>query len=94
MDWLTKGWDQGHYISAAVGLVAGVVLVLLGFGGLAELSAPLLSVIARWSMWQIPPPGRSRAQGTPPDGVSRLVQLAVAVLLFTLVLEVIHALAT
>jgi hypothetical protein len=85
VDWLTRGWDQAHYVSAAVGAAAALALVLLGWSELAVVGAPLVSVGARWAFWQIPPPGRSRAPGTPPDGWSRLGQLAVAVLIFTLV---------
>lgn len=88
MDWLTRGWDREHWIALSVGLAAGIALVTLGKGGLAEIGSVLSAVILRWGMWQIPPPGRSRAAGTPPDALSRLVQLAVAALLITLVLEI------
>ncbi len=89
VDWLTGNWDQGHWVSAAVGVAAAVALVLEGYAGLAVVGAPLAAVGARWAMWQIPPPGRSRAAGTPSDGWSRLGQLAVAVLMFTLVLALV-----
>jgi len=89
VEWLTRGWDQAHYLSAAVGVAAALALVLLGWSELAVVGAPLVSVGSRWAIWQIPPPGRSRAPGTPPDGWSRLAQLAVAVLIFTLVVAVL-----
>jgi hypothetical protein len=89
MEWLTKNWDRGHYLSAAVGIAAGVVLVLLHLNTLALIAAPLISLSARWSMWQIPPPGRSRAPGTPPDAAARLVQLVIAVLIVTLLVLVV-----
>lgn len=88
MGWLTQGWDKEHVIALCVGLAAGIALVLMDKGGLAEFGAVLASVGLRWAIWQIPPPGRSRAVGTPPDGLSRLGQLAVAVLLITLVIEI------
>ena len=88
MDWLTRGWDREHWIALGVGLAAGIALVTLGKGGLAEIGAVLSAVILRWGLWQIPPPGRSRAARTPPDGLSRLAQLAVAALLITLALEI------
>jgi hypothetical protein len=88
MDWLTRGWDREHWIALGVGLAAGIALVTLGKVGLAEIGSVMSAVMLRWGMWQIPPPGRSRAAGTPPDGLSRLGQLAVAVLLVTLVLDI------
>ena len=88
MDWLTNDWDQGHWISFAVGLAAGVTLAVWRLTGLAELGAVGVAVCARWSLWQIPPPGRSRATGTPPDGWARMGQVIVAVLLATLVVDV------
>ena len=91
MEWLIRGWDQPHYLCAAVGVVASLALVLLGWTGLAVVGGPAVAVCARWAIWQIPPPGRSRAEGTPPDGWSRLAQLAVAVLLVTLVVAVVDA---
>jgi hypothetical protein len=78
-------------VAAAAGLVAGLALVILGFSGLAELGGVSSAVGVRWSLWQIPPPGRSKAPGTPPNGWSRLGQLAVAVLLVILALEVVVA---
>ena len=89
MEWLTKGWDQGHRVAVAVGLAAGVALAVLGMSGLAELGAVLVSLMMRWGLWQIPPPGRSRAPGSPSDAGSRLAQLAVVVLLVTLVIEIV-----
>ncbi len=89
MDWLTGGWDREHVIALCVGLAAGTALVLQGFGGLAEFGAVIASVGLRWAIWQVPPPGRSRAVGTPPGGLSRLGQLAVAVLLITLAVEIV-----
>jgi hypothetical protein len=91
VDWLTRGWDQAQYVCAAVGVAAALALVLVGFVALGVIGAPLLSVVARWSIWQIPPPGRSKAAGTPSDGWSRLAQLAVAVLIVTLLIAVIDA---
>ena len=88
MDWLTRGWDKEHVIALCVGLAAGITLVLLDKGGLAEFGAVLTSVGLRWAIWQIPPPGRSRVVGTPPGGLSRLGQLAVTVLLITLFIEI------
>ncbi len=88
MDWLRRGWDREHWIALGVGLAAGIVLVLLGKGGLAEVGAVLSAVVLRWAIWQIPPPGRSRAPGTPPNGLSRLGQLAVTALIVTLMLEI------
>lgn len=88
MHWLTRGWDLEHRVALCVGLAAGIALVLLGKGGLAEFGAVFAAVVLRWAIWQIPPPGRSRAVGTPADGGSRLLQLAVAVLLVTLVVEI------
>jgi hypothetical protein len=89
MDWLRRGWDREHWIALGVGLAAGITLVTLGKGGLAEIGSVLSAVMLRWGLWQIPPPGRSRAAGTPPDGLSRLGQLAVAALLVTLVLDIV-----
>lgn len=91
MGWLTQGWDQGHWVACGVGVAAGVALAILGASGLAELGGVLVTVLMRWSMWQIPPPGRSRAAGTPPDALSRLTQLAVVVLLVVLTLELATA---
>lgn len=91
MDWLTSGWDREHWVALAVGLAAGIALVVLGKGGLAEIGAVFAAVTLRWAIWQIPPPGRSRAMGTPPDGFSRLMQIAVAVLLVTLFFEIVTA---
>ena len=88
MDWLKRGWDRDHWVALGVGLAAGIALVLLGKGGLAELGAVFSAVVVRWAMWQIPPPGRSRASRAPSDAASRLGQLAVAVLLVTLALEI------
>ncbi len=88
MDWLTGGWDKEHVIALCVGLAAGITLVLVNKGGLAEFGAVLASVGLRWAIWQIPPPGRSRPGGTPPDGLSRLGQLAITVLLLTLIIEI------
>lgn len=87
MEWLTREWDQGHWVAGCVGVAVGVSLVLLGVSGLAEVGGVLVSLLMRWAMWQIPSPGRSRAEGAPPDAVSRLGQLAVTVLLIVLVLE-------
>lgn len=88
MDWLLRGWDREQVIALCVGLAAGGALVALGKLGLAEFGAVFAAVTLRWAMWQIPPPGRSRAAGSPSDARSRLAQLAVAVLLVTLMLEV------
>lgn len=89
MDWLSRGWDQAQWIATGVGLCAGVVLVVLGFSGLAELAAAGIAICLRWALWQIPPPGRSRATGTPRDGFSHVGRVAVVVLLVTLTLEII-----
>lgn len=89
MEWLTKGWDQGHWVAATVGLAVGVALAVLGFAGLAEVGAVLVALVTRWGLWQIPPAGRSKAQGPPSDFASRLGQLAVVVLLVTLVIEIV-----
>lgn len=89
MDWLTRGWDREHWVALVVGLAAGIALVLLGTGGLAELGAVLTAVVLRWGLWQIPPPGKARRAAAPSDAFSRLMQLAVAVLLVTLVLEIV-----
>lgn len=88
MDWLTRGWDQAQWTAFGAGLAAAVALVVLGFSGLAELGGVLVSAGMRWAMWQIPPPGRSRATGAPSDATSRLAQVAVAVLLVTLAVEI------
>jgi hypothetical protein len=91
MHWLTRGWDRDHWVALCVGLAAGIALVILGIAGVAEIGAVGSAVLLRWAMWQIPPPGRSRAAGTPADAFSRLAQIAVAVLLVTLVLEIVLA---
>ncbi|MDX6647401.1 MAG: hypothetical protein QOK40_3128 [Miltoncostaeaceae bacterium] len=91
MEWLLRGWDTPQILALAVGLGAGITLVVFGLSGYAELAGTACAVIARWAMWQIPPPGRSAAPGRPPDGLSRLGQLAVTVLLVTLSLEVVLA---
>jgi hypothetical protein len=83
-----RGWRGPQLTALAVGLAAGVTLVIFRFSGYAELAGTSCAVLARWAMWQIPPPGRSRSPGRPPDGLSQLGQLAVAVLLVTLALEV------
>jgi hypothetical protein len=88
MEWLTREWDQGHWVACCVGVAAGVALAILGASGLAELGGVFVAVVLRWSMWQIPPPGRSRAPGAPADALSRLGQLAVVVLLIVLVAEI------
>ena len=88
MEWLRQGWHKEQWIALVVGLVAGVALVLVGRSGWAEFGAVMCAVGLRWAIWQIPPTGRSRAVGTPPDAWSRLGQLAVAALLITLVLEI------
>ena len=91
MEWLTRGWDREHFICTTVGVAAGVCLVLLRARGLAEVGSLLVAVCSRWAMWQIPPPGRSRAPGMPADGLSRLGQIAVVVLGVTLLAEVAAA---
>lgn len=91
VDWLVRDWDQGNAIAFVVGATAGVALALVGFHGLAELGAGVVAAIIRWSLWQIPPPGRSRAAGPPPDALSRLSQVVIAVLLVTLLLELVLA---
>lgn len=89
MEWLTRGWDQGQRVAVGVGLAAGVVLAALGMSGLAEIGAVSVALMMRWALWQIPPPGRSKAPGSPADSGSRLMQLAVVVLLVTLVIEIV-----
>jgi hypothetical protein len=91
VDWLVRDWDQGSVIAFVVGAATGIALVLIGAHGLAELGAGLVSAGIRWSLWQIPPPGRSRALGTPADGWSRIAQVVIAVLLVTLLLELASA---
>ena len=91
MEWLTKGWDQGHWVAVAVGLAVGMALAVLGMSGLAEVGAVGVALMTRWALWQIPPPGRSRASGSPSDSGSRLARLAVVVLLVTLVIEIVMA---
>lgn len=91
MDWLTHDWDQTQWTAFGVGIAAGLVLVVLGFSGLAEVGAVGAALALRWAIWQIPPPGRSRARGTPPDAGSRLLQLLVAVLLVLFVAEIVVA---
>mgnify|MGYP003430308776 CR=1 FL=1 len=91
MDWLLHGWDRQQVIAFCVGLVAGIALVLLGAVGLAEFGAVFAAVTLRWALWQIPPPGRSRASSAPPDALSQLGRLAVALLLVTLTLELVLA---
>ena len=89
MEWLTRGWDQGHRVAVGVGLAVGVALAALGMSGLAEIGAVSVALMMRWALWQIPPPGRSKAPGSPDDSGSRLMQLAVVVLLVTLVIEIV-----
>jgi hypothetical protein len=89
VEWLTRGWDQGQRVAVGVGLAAGVVLALLGMSGLAEIGAVSAALMLRWGLWQIPPPGRSKAPGSPDDAGTKLVQLAVVVLLVTLVIEIV-----
>ena len=90
VDWLTRNWDQGHWVSAALGGGGGRwPWCWRGTRGWPWSGRRGAAVAARWAMWQIPPPGRSRAAGTPSDGWSRLGQLAVAVLMFTLVVALI-----
>lgn len=91
MNWLTHDWDQTQWTAFGVGVAAGVLLVVLGFSGLAELGAVGVALTLRWAIWQIPPPGRSRAGGTPPDAGSRLLQLLVSVLLVLFVAEIVFA---
>jgi hypothetical protein len=90
MDWVRKNWDEGSWPSAGVGIVAGGALALLGHGGFAEIAALLVALCVRWAIWQIPPPGRSKAPGTPPDGGSRLAAVAIVVLAVTLLFELVR----
>jgi hypothetical protein len=89
VEWLTRGWDQGHKVAVGVGIAVGVALAALGMSGLAEIGAVSVALMMRWALWQIPPPGRSKAPGSPADSGSRLMQLAVVVLLVTLVIEIV-----
>jgi hypothetical protein len=91
VEWLLRGWDGPQIIALGVGLAAGITLVTIRFGGYAELVGVACAVLVRWAMWQIPPPGRSKAPGRPPEGWSRLAQLAVTVLLVTLSVEAVLA---
>jgi len=91
VEWLLRGWDAPQIMALAAGLAAGIILVIFRFSGYAELAGAACAVLARWAMWQIPPPGRSKAPGRPPEGVSKLGQLAVTVLLVSLTLEVVLA---
>ena len=91
MEWLVRGWDGPQVLALAVGLAAGLTLVVFRFSGYAEVVGTACAVLTRWAMWQIPPPGRSKAPGTPPDGMSQLARLAVTVLLVTLALEAVLA---
>ena len=88
MEWLIRGWDLGGVLAAAAGMVAGVVLVVWGQSGFGEVAAVLVAISALWARWQIPPPGRSRAPGSPPDAWTRVGRLVVAVLLVVLVADV------
>lgn len=89
MEWLFRDWDAHHRIAMGVGLVAGLTLVVMGRPGIAELGAILTALALRWAIWQIPPPGRSKAPGTPADGGARLAQLAIAVVLVILGVDVL-----
>ena len=89
--WLVEGWDQGSWIAAIIGAITGVALVALDASGLAEFASLLVGVGTRWSMWQVPQPGRSRSPGTPPDGWMHLVRIAIALLLVVLLAEVVIA---
>ena len=89
MDWLSRGWDQAQWIATAVGVCAGTALVVLGFPGLALIGATGIAMCLRWALWQIPPPGRSRAEGTPSDAMSHIGRVAVVVLLVTLTLAIL-----
>jgi len=91
VEWLTRGWDQGQWVAVGVGIAVGVALTALGMSGLAEVGAVGVALMMRWALWQIPPPGRSKAPGSPADSGSRLMQLAVVVLLVTLVIEIVLA---
>ena len=91
MHWLIADWDETQWASFGVGAAAGVALVVLGFSGLAELGGVGASLTLRWAIWQIPPPGRSRAAGTPPDAGTRLGQLFVSILLVLLAVEILAA---
>jgi hypothetical protein len=91
VEWLTRGWDQGHGVSAALGVTVGITLVATGFSGLAEVAAGAIAAAARWALWQIPPPGRSRAPGPPPDGLSLLARVVVAALGVVLLAEIVAA---
>ena len=89
MEWLLRGWDGPEVMALVAGLDSGLVLVVFEFGAWAEIAGAFCAVLARWAMWQIPPPGRSRARGRPAEGFSQLVRLAVLVLLATLSLEIV-----
>ena len=88
---MTHDWDQQQWIAAAVGWVTGIALLVMGQAGIAEVGALLAALVLRWAMWQIPPPGRSAAVGAPADSASRLGQLAVAVILVVLTLDLLTA---
>jgi hypothetical protein len=89
--WLIEGWDQGSWIAAIIGAITGVTLVALDASGLAEFAALLVGVGTRWSMWQVPKSGRSRAAGTPPGALTHLLRIAIALLLVVLLAEVVIA---
>jgi hypothetical protein len=91
VEWLFRGWDAPQIMALAAGLGAGITLVIFRFSGFAELVGAACAVLARWAMWQIPPPGRSKAPGRPPEGLSQLAQLAVTVLLVSLTLDAVLA---
>lgn len=91
MGWVTRDWDDKQWTSFGVGIAAGIALVVLGFSGLAEVGAVGAALMLRWAIWQIPPPGRSKAEGTPSNAGERMMQLFVAVLLVLFAVEIVAA---
>jgi hypothetical protein len=94
VDWLMRDWDRWQAGCGMVGVIAGVALVLSGTSVVAEVVALTSAVGCRYASWQIPPSGRSKAEGSPPDALPRLSRLAVAVLIVVLVAEVLRGLAS
>jgi hypothetical protein len=92
MEWMVRGWRSGDTVAFCVAVAAGVALVVSGLGGFAVVAAVALACGVRWAQWQIPPPGRSRAAGSPDDAGRQLGRVATAVLIVVLAAEVVAVL--